>query len=63
MDKVVSNKSNTDNSKASKENFAQLLEESFSREAKKVGGLVKGTVVAIELSLIPHLTLPTIYSV
>ena len=48
MDKVVSNKKNVDNIKASKENFAQLLEESFSREAKKVGGLVKGTVVAIE---------------
>ena len=48
MDKVVSNKNNIDNIKASKENFAQLLEESFSREAKKVGGLVKGTVVAIE---------------
>ena len=48
MEKVVSNKNNIDNIKASKENFAQLLEESFSREAKKVGGLVKGTVVAIE---------------
>ena len=48
MDKIVSNKNNTDNLKASKENFAQLLEESFSKETKKVGGLVKGTVVAIE---------------
>ena len=48
MDKVVSNKNNADNIKASKENFAQLLEESFSRETKKVGGLVKGKVVAIE---------------
>ena len=48
MEKVVSNKNNIDNIKASKENFAQLLEESFSRETKKVGGLVKGTVVAIE---------------
>ena len=48
MDKIVSNKNNTDNLKASKENFAQLLEESFSKETKKVGALVKGTVVAIE---------------
>ena len=48
MDKVVSNKNNIDNIKVSKENFAQLLEESFSKETKKVGGLVKGTVVAIE---------------
>ena len=48
MDKVVSNKNNIGNIKASKENFAQLLEESFSKETKKVGGLVKGTVVAIE---------------
>ena len=31
MQKVVSNKNNIDNIKASKENFAQLLEESFSR--------------------------------
>ncbi|MAJ24278.1 MAG: 30S ribosomal protein S1 [Rickettsiales bacterium] len=36
------------NIKASKENFAELLEESFSKETKKVGGLVKGKVVAIE---------------
>ena len=35
MDKVVSNKNNADNIKASKENFAQLLEESFSRETKR----------------------------
>ena len=48
MDKVVSNKNNIDNIKASKENFAKLLEESLSKEIKKVGGLVKGTVVAIE---------------
>ena len=48
MDKVVSAKNNIDNIKASKENFAQLLEESFSKETKKVGKLVKGTVVAIE---------------
>ena len=48
MQKVVSKKNNIDNLKASKENFAQLLEESFSKETKKVGGLVKGTVVAIE---------------
>ena len=40
MDKVVSNKNNADNIKASKENFAQLLEECFSREPKQVGGLV-----------------------
>ena len=44
MDKVVSNKSNIDNLKANKENFAKLLEESFSKETKKVGGLVKGTI-------------------
>ena len=43
MQKVVSKKNNIDNLKASKENFAQLLEESFSKETKKVGGLVKGT--------------------
>ena len=48
MDKIVSNKNNIGNLKASKENFAQLLEESFNKENKKVGGLVKGTVVAIE---------------
>ena len=46
--KAVSNKNNISSIKASKENFAQLLEESFSKETKKVGGLVKGTVVAIE---------------
>ena len=40
MDKVVSNKNNIDNLKASKENFAQLLEESFSKGTKKVGALV-----------------------
>jgi small subunit ribosomal protein S1 len=38
----------TDNIKKTNENFAQLLEESFSKEAKKVGSLVKGQVVAIE---------------
>ena len=48
MNKIVSNKNNTDNLKANKENFAQMLEESFSKDNKKVGGLVKGTVVAIE---------------
>ena len=36
MDKIVSNKNNIDNLKASKENFAQLLEESFSKENKTV---------------------------
>ena len=30
------------------ENFAELLEESFSKEVKKVGSLVSGKVVAIE---------------
>ena len=30
------------------ENFAELLEESFNKEVKKVGSLVKGKVVAIE---------------
>ncbi len=34
--------------KSKTENFAELLEESFSREIKKVGSLVKGRVVAIE---------------
>ncbi len=48
MEKVVSNKNNINSIKASKENFAKLLEESFSKETKKVGGIVKGTVVAIE---------------
>ena len=33
---------------SSKENFADLLEESFKKEIKKVGSLVKGEVVAIE---------------
>lgn len=31
-----------------KENFAELLEESLKKEAKKVGSLVKGFIVAIE---------------
>ena len=35
MDKVVSNKNNIDNIKASKENFAQLLEESLVEKLKK----------------------------
>ena len=34
--------------KVSDENFAELLEESFGKEIKKVGSLVKGQVVAIE---------------
>jgi small subunit ribosomal protein S1 len=38
----------TNNIKKTNENFAELLEESFSKEAKKVGSLVKGQVVAIE---------------
>ncbi len=38
----------TNNIKTTNENFAELLEESFSKEAKKVGSLVKGQVVAIE---------------
>lgn len=38
----------TNNIKKTNENFAELLEESFSKEAKKVGSLVKGEVVAIE---------------
>ena len=36
------------NSSKNAENFAELLEESFSKEVKKVGSLVKGKVVAIE---------------
>ena len=47
MNKVISTQENL-NIKANNENFAELLEESFSKESKKVGGLVKGTVVAIE---------------
>ena len=47
MDKgTATNISN--NIKKTNENFADLLEESFSKEAKKVGSLVKGEVVAIE---------------
>ncbi|MAI02618.1 MAG: 30S ribosomal protein S1 [Rickettsiales bacterium] len=34
--------------KVTNENFAELLEESFGKEIKKVGSLVKGQVVAIE---------------
>lgn len=34
--------------KVTNENFAELLEESFKKEVKKVGSLVKGQVVAIE---------------
>ena len=48
MNKVVSANNDKDKVKVSNENFAQLLEESFSKETKKVGGLVKGQVVAIE---------------
>ena len=48
MNKVVSTNNDDNKIKASNENFALLLEESFSKETKKVGGLVKGTVVAIE---------------
>ena len=47
MDKgTATNISN--NIKKTNENFADLLEESFNKEAKKVGSLVKGEVVAIE---------------
>ena len=47
MDKgTATNISN--NIKKTNENFADLLEESFSKETKKVGSLVKGEVVAIE---------------
>ncbi len=35
------------NNKKNIENFAELLEESFTKELKKVGSLVKGKVVAI----------------
>ena len=40
--------SDKDKKKSNTENFAELLEESFSKEIKKVGSLVKGRVVAIE---------------
>ncbi len=40
--------SDTKNKIKKAENFAELLEESFSREIKKVGSLVSGRVVAIE---------------
>ena len=47
MDKgTATNISN--NMKKTNENFADLLEESFTKEVKKVGSLVKGEVVAIE---------------
>ena len=47
MDKgTATNISN--NIKKTNENFADLLEESFTKEVKKVGSLVKGEVVAIE---------------
>jgi small subunit ribosomal protein S1 len=47
MDKgTATNISN--NIKKTNESFADLLEESFGKEAKKVGSLVKGEVVAIE---------------
>ena len=48
MDKGISPKKTDNNIKVTNENFAELLEESFSKEIKKVGGLVKGRVVAIE---------------
>ena len=48
MNKVVSTNNDENKIKASNENFSLLLEEYFSKESKKVGGLVKGTVVAIE---------------
>ena len=47
MDKGTATKTNN-NIKKTNENFAELLEESFNKEAKKVGSLVKGQVVAIE---------------
>ena len=47
MEKEISATKNV-REKASKENFAQLLEESFSKEIKKVGSIVKGEVVALE---------------
>ena len=40
--------SDTKNKSKKTENFAELLEESFSKEVKKVGSLVSGRVVAIE---------------
>ena len=40
--------SDKDKKKSNTENFAELLEESFNKEIKKVGSLVKGRVVAIE---------------
>jgi len=40
--------SDTKNKNKKAENFADLLEESFSKEIKKVGSLVNGRVVAIE---------------
>ena len=47
---MENNLSTSDKKNKSKksENFAELLEESFSKEIKKVGSLVKGRVVAIE---------------
>ena len=47
MDKGTATNINN-NIKKTNENFADLLEESFNKEAKKVGSLVKGEVVAIE---------------
>ena len=47
MDKEISTMKKTE-AYSSNENFAELLEESFGKEIKKVGSLVKGEVVAIE---------------
>ncbi len=47
MEKEIS-KTNNKKVYAGSENFADLLEESFKKEIKKVGSLVKGEVVAIE---------------
>ena len=47
MDKEISTTKKTE-AYSSNENFAELLEESFKKEIKKVGSLVKGEVVAIE---------------
>ncbi len=47
MDKGISAEK-ANQMKVTNENFAELLEESFGKEIKKVGSLVKGQVVAIE---------------
>ncbi len=46
MNKATTNKDGS--ILAANENFAELLEESYKKEVKKVGSLVKGQVVAIE---------------